>query len=287
MKQIPSIIISFVLVFGFFFIEPQTTLAAVPTDFLACWDLDEESDTRIDEAGTSDLDDFNTVLFGTGIQGNAADFEEDLVEYLSTTSGAAISSSADLSISFWHKHETDLGNNSGWYIITHGAGTGGAANWGLQFYHNAGVPQWVFVAYESSAPTANVNIRVNQTLTAGTWYHIVMTFDLTGGASEGLMEIFSNGTSVGTKNDATLNDLNGGDFDLTMGASSAHIQPFDGLLDIVEVYDRVLTSAEITALYNSGSGVPCAGRGAVAEDPTTPASILQRNMMFGGNALIQ
>ena len=42
------------------------------TDLVSWWELNEESGTRVDAHGSNDLADNETVLYGTLVQGNAA-----------------------------------------------------------------------------------------------------------------------------------------------------------------------------------------------------------------------
>jgi len=98
------------------------------------------------------------------------------------------------------------------------------------------------------------------TINTSTWYHIVVTY---GG---GQARVYLNTSEIGSATTMTLgnktSDFRIGDLQKYVGNN------FDGLIDIVEVYDRVLTSGEISALYNSGSGVACTGRSSGGE--TTP-----------------
>lgn len=78
------------------------------------------------------------------------------------------------------------------------------------------------------------------------YHHIVMT------RSGDNIELYIDGSSCGT--DSTSGKINPS-YDLTIGRlGDQAIQYFSGELDEFAVYDRVLSSAEVSELYNSGSG---------------------------------
>ena len=85
------------------------------------------------------------------------------------------------------------------------------------------------------------------TLSAGTWYHGAVTY------SGNSVEIFLNGSSDGT---GTLN-RNSMTSSLTFAGGTPAMTavgfvPFSGLIDEFAVFDSVLSSSEISAIYNSG-----------------------------------
>ena len=90
------------------------------------------------------------------------------------------------------------------------------------------------------------------TINSGTWYHAVITFDSTG------TEMFLDGQSVGTTSSVSPSSVNNVDL-ITLGSnvdSSGAQWGFDGLIDEVSIWNRVLTDNEISVLYNSGTGTP-------------------------------
>jgi hypothetical protein len=80
-----------------------------------------------------------------------------------------------------------------------------------------------------------------------TWYHIVGTSD----AGSSTCKWYLNGTVV---SEDSFSDLIGTD-ELQLGAYDARSLPtFSGDIDEVGVWNRALTGAEITSLYNAGAG---------------------------------
>ena len=85
------------------------------------------------------------------------------------------------------------------------------------------------------------------TLSADTWYHGAVTF------SGDNVEIFLNGSSDGTgtisRNSMSSSLTFAGG---TPAMTSSGFAPFSGLIDEFAVFDSVLTSTQVSAIYNSG-----------------------------------
>lgn len=115
--------------------------------------------------------------------------------------------------------QKDRGNAGGWSVFI--------SNTSVGFY---------------SEPTANT---VSASLATGTWYHLVWTFD------NGTVKFYKNGAFLGSASGfPTLAD-DGATFDLGLKAVDS-TEDFQGRMDDVRMYDRVLTSNDVADLYNFG-----------------------------------
>ncbi|MCK5021433.1 MAG: LamG domain-containing protein [Candidatus Peribacteraceae bacterium] len=217
-------------------------------DLISYWELNEESGQRFDRHGSNDLKDNNSVLYGTGKQGNAANFEADNSEYLSHADNADLSfGDEDFTIGTWVKLETvgvdrpivtkyDTGLNNREYSLLY---QHSSTRFGFWISNNG--TDWITeLADELGAPDA------------GTWYFIVAWHD---SVANTLNIQVNNGTpdsqaySNGCNDNVTGFKIGGGTYN---GSASGYC---DGLIDEVGVWNRVLTSDERTALYNGGAGV--------------------------------
>lgn len=259
MKKTLSLIL-IVAIASFFY--PDKVYAAAPTDYVSCWDLDEASSTRVDANTTNsnDLTDNNTVLSATGVVGNGADFELTNSEYLNITDAnqVGLDITGDLSFSTWYKPESAPATNDAHALMYKWAS--GNASYGFVFGDNAGTKYMMLLLYESSSPANSVNYTwTGRNATTSTLTHIVVRFDLVGHASgAGTAELFINSASQGTVTDGTISDINNGTGAFSLSSLSSGIQWYsDGVMDVSEIYNRLLTNAEITSLYNSGAGVAC------------------------------
>lgn len=226
------------------------------TNLVEHWSLEETSGTRTGSYASKTLSDHNTVLYGTGIQGNGADFENDNSEYLQGTF-SGVAHNDDITISAWVKLESWLSSNgfAGLVCMFHGNGTYwreslvrliryNGSNY-LDFMHaNGGEAELQYVW---------------SGLTTGTWYHIVATMDY--GATNGL-KLYINASNVATGNDSGATYATANKNIITIGADTDNAgtpysgRYFDGIIDEVTIWNRVLSSTEITTLYNSGAGIP-------------------------------
>lgn len=85
---------------------------------------------------------------------------------------------------------------------------------------------------------------LGSTLTANTWTHLVLTIDRTAN----IMAVYANTTASGTVDIAAVGSLTGTTFKIHSGVPG-------NKADEVGVWNRVLTAAEISEHYNSGSGL--------------------------------
>jgi hypothetical protein len=206
--------------------------AAIPSPLLdglvAYWTLDEGSGTRVDSHGSNNLSDNNTVGSATGKIGNAASFVEANSEYLDLSSLNIGSTTASFAVWFYPntlatQSVFTYGNNGNniWLLTTSGGTLRCyAPAFQLVDFVTPYTPgQWYFV-YGQITPTL-VTFRLNEA------EEITVTPSSTLATS------------------ATL----------TVGARSSGSGYFDGRVDEVGIWSRVLTASERTQLYNSGSGL--------------------------------
>ena len=112
-----------------------------------------------------------------------------------------------------------------------------------------------FATYGSpNAGTVHVTFTAGSVISISTIYHIVLTYN---GVNTGLLYV--NGAPIGVSYSTAggytnMSDLN---FPVTLGAHFTGSVPpntayFDGVLDEVAMYNKVLTPTEILAHYNAG-----------------------------------
>jgi hypothetical protein len=88
----------------------------------------------------------------------------------------------------------------------------------------------------------------------GAWYHVAVTHDASSDTNDPL--IYINGVSQTlTENQSPSGDVNTNPDDFIIGNRANDLaRGFDGIIDEVRIYNRVLSGAEITDLYNAGAG---------------------------------
>jgi hypothetical protein len=221
---------------------------ALLTGLVAYWNLDEASGTtRVGSVGFN-LSDVNTVGSTTGKVGNAADFETSQDAHLGATDAAAsvvdFSGNQDFTIAFWARFESQPGTM---FIINKYRSDVAQRSYRIDYLASA--DDFLFtvsgngMAFTDIATTANVGLA--------TWYFVVAWHD----ASADTINISINdGTANSTAHTTGVFNSNA-NFVIGARHDNTTTQTFDGLVDELGIWNRVLTPAERTQLYNSGNGV--------------------------------
>lgn len=100
----------------------------------------------------------------------------------------------------------------------------------------------------TSGGSASIDGTNTTTLSSGTWYMLTMTYDSSAGG-----KVYVNGSSDGTFSANGTINTNGNEFFLGYQQTYAN-RYFDGAIDEVGIWSRVLSSTEVSDLYASGSG---------------------------------
>jgi len=104
---------------------------------------------------------------------------------------------------------------------------------------------------------------------ADVWYHIVVTRNNSGS------EIFVNGSSVATDSNSMGTTSSSGYNKTTIGSNPSYpAEYFDGTIDQIRVFSKVLDSTEIDTLYNSGNGETACTYTATTTDNNYPTTNL-------------
>ena len=212
-------------------------------DAEAFWNMEEASGTRFDQTTNNhDLTDNNTVGQAAGIVDQAANFVAATDEYLSEADTAGLSAgNIDMSFSIWvypnallaNKHTfSKIGtiNANKEYVLLMRLATGAMR---FDWFTDA-------VGNKSSAQATDL-------LTAATWNYIFCYHDAT--ANEIGISI-NDGTIVTTA--ATGGNDGAAEFRIARENSTSN--DWDGRVDAFGVWRRRITAAEVTDLYNAGSG---------------------------------
>jgi PKD repeat protein len=101
---------------------------------------------------------------------------------------------------------------------------------------------------EIRGPTPRVTSTRN-TWTAGTWYHVAMTYDSVAG-----YKLFVDGVEEGSSTGTASILNNSEDIFVAGGPGLSH---FNGSIDEISFYDRALTQTEVEAIFNAGSSGKC------------------------------
>lgn len=240
-RLIPALLILTLVVWA----DPAPA-AMLTDDLVAYWALEEPAGPRADSAGSSHLTDHHTVTQTAGIKGHAAQFTKADAEFLSTPDQAALrTGDIDFTLAAWAYFDSKIPAEPNtvviagkWADVTREymllyesgkdrlrfqMGDGAASSTGVVDADTFGPPPlnvWLFIVASHHAATSRVAIQVNNG-----------TVDSAGdggtpGASSSLF-------FIGARED-------------TPGHS---LEFWDGRIDEVGLWKRLLTPEERTALY--------------------------------------
>ncbi len=227
-------------------------------DAIASWDFDEGSGLTATDSSfyenTATLQ--NGVTWGAGYQGTAVSFD-GVNDYVSVVQSASLdriynNGGGGMSVSFWIKPDVlgsvgimslGQGSDTEWDIYTNAAG-----RLGFEVPHDGG---------------GVLNERFDNQLIAGQWNHFVITWNGNNTSAAGV-RLYRNGVqqpfSFGSS--GVGNPVDNSNEPFLIGTNYAGGSGFDGSLDEVRIYDRVLSALDAETLYeNSLSGfTPVSGQ---------------------------
>jgi len=228
------------------FLLPTSLLAATISDYspTSHWKCDETSSTRLDSTlSNNDLTDNNTVLSATGLLNNACDFEKGNSEYLSITDASQTAlDDQTLSISLWVKFESTPSDER---ILSKWNNTGSQQSYEIYITGTKVGFQWY------TATNNNGWAEATYTMNPGTWYHLLITADVPANS----VKIYVNGSSqtISSSNYPSNSTIRDTSSPFELGSRSTSAIYYDGLLDEVTIFGSILTSTQVTEIYNAGT----------------------------------
>jgi hypothetical protein len=220
------------------------TTTAVKNGLVGWWTFDGSSisSTIADSSGSG-----NNGYVGGGVSttsmetigkiGQALQFNGSS-NYVTVPSNSNMSLSGGGTITGWVKlNDIQLGVGDGPRIATHGLGN---AAW-------IGMSSGKFRALMFDG--GNKTVTGSTVATPGLWYYVVETFD---GST---LKLYVNGISQGSTAAGAIN-YTGSDQSVIIGSANAPSSPryINASIDDVRIYNRALSSAEVTTIYNEGVG---------------------------------
>jgi len=219
--------------------ETESTSDPSPTDYIGYWNLDEtnvSADVEDSSGNSYDGDPENGAAVDTsdkatlGFANTASRSLDGTNDYLEMPTSSALFPS-DITVSFWAKSDSSPSQWDGLVCKTNGSTW--TKGWGF-FFNSSSQVRFFIQNWSSNYSSASVNPLQ--------WNHYLGTFDNTANT----IQIYVNGVA-GTSDSYTSSTFNRGER-LTIGRCGDDAYNLNGKVDDVRVYDRVLTSDEITAL---------------------------------------
>ena len=246
---------------------------------VAYWPLNESAAsgdvTAVDNSGRgNDLTSNNTVPSIAGKVNNARQFTAANTEWLSITSRADVQfGNGNWSISWWmfpqatatgFQHvmgkDESGGREVSFRVQFDSVGTANRVD--INIFHTDGT----FITATAPANRSNASF-INQ------WWHYTLV------NNAGAVTLYENGTSVATATRAGGKSFaaTSTQFNIGRRSFSGFLEYFTGYVDEVAKWSRALSEAEVTALYNAGSGIDLSARLGASTPAAlsfTPAAVL-------------
>jgi hypothetical protein len=200
---------------------------------IALYQLDgNDDDTTGSFSGTSDP---NVTYSATGAKfGQAATFNGSS-SYIAL-SGNPINGLSNISISFWIKPD-DVSSDQ--YITTFVNSDGGWNGFGIRISSSAKIQ---IVRANSGTVTTSENSTAS--LSTGSWKHIVVT------SSQSELKIYIDGVLDSTHSISGFTTNNTGEYNIgALKNAGSYSQFYDGVLDEVRVFNKVISSQDVSTLY--------------------------------------
>jgi len=221
----------------------------------AYWMFNESSGTAADSTGNGNT---GTVTSGTwtpagGHNGGALEFN-GTTTVVNAGSGATIDDLGPQSVSVWIYPRSHGEGNNAW-IVGKGTGTDLPTNGWLLGMTNDFTRALRFAVHHNTAHLEYVTDA--NAVTFNQWNHVTVTWN--GSTAANSVDIKVNGVSqsysfVDVGAGARLTDAAQ---TMYIGNNSAGSRTFDGFIDDLRVYSRVLSAAEIGQLYFDSGGMAC------------------------------
>ena len=239
---------------------------ALTDNLISYWKLNESSGNAADEVGGNTLTNNNTVTYSAGKINNAANFASASSQYLSKADIFEYQKGQALSVQSW----LNIASTGASFALVGNHVSGATGGWHTEYLSTDKLR--FIISNATSDGFADTTDVVG--FSTSTWYHVVMTTSNFGVPAS--QKIYVNGTSAGMTEQATL-DANAIGYGVSTFELGAHFvipaKFLNGSLDEVGIWERELTAAEVTELYNSGAGL--------AYPFTSTASTPRRRMMMG------
>jgi len=206
------------------------------TELKGAWHFDEgEGQTAFDSSGYGNNGITGGPIWVTGKINNALQFDGSN-DYVDCGDPASLQLTDDMSVEFWAKPLNIASGRQNIVCKAYGGEfcltmeTSGSLN----YYHGScGGMCWPYMGFGTGNMFSN-----------DTWVHVVLTRDM----STRTMSSYKNGSFVRSTTWTSDKDPSVSTYSLKVGAG--YVNKFNGLIDEVRLYNRVLSSTEITEHYN-------------------------------------
>lgn len=225
---------------------------ALTDNLVSYWKFDEASGDAADSTATGNTLTNNAVaLYTAGKINNGVNVIKITSQFMSHADNASLSITGDFSASFWYKPNGTLGADTGECLFGKWGGTT-QRSYNTRHRLLSGVED-IIVSLNSSGGGGGTLGQWLTTLSDGVWYHLVFVYD-----NAGTCDLYKNNVAL-TQATSQATSLFDSSEPFRVGAagdnSSVASDFANGQFDEFGLWDRTLSSGEVSQLYNSGNGL--------------------------------
>lgn len=211
------------------------------TDLVSYWKMDESSGDAIDVHGGNTLVDTGSVASGAGVINTSREFSGAGTDYFSKASNASLQTGdIDFTWAFWAYRDTDTIKR---------VFVKGTTNSEYNCLFDGGASRYLFAVWTGAGQTGIASVELTTLLGTAAWHFIVCWHD---SVANTINIQGNNGTVYSTAHTGGVHVDTQDFFCGILDSGGSH--PWDGRLDEIGFWKRVLTADERTQLYNGGAG---------------------------------
>ena len=240
-------------------LQPSSPTATLQNGLLAYWKTDESSGNASDATGNGHtLTNNNGVAYNVGIINNGADFGSTNTDKDLTNSSHIVGFNSNFTYNLWVNISTVPANNANAYQLLGDDDASTVDHKGyqsIQYVQESGEIM-LFINRNASGGS---NDQYGATINLGTGVWHMLTFTLDGNTIKLYMDGNSSPAISGSSTQTGSNvDLGPDGFGIGNFSRQENFPDHftSGHIDEVGVWNRVLSSSEISELYSSGAGLP-------------------------------
>ncbi len=233
-------------------LRPTNVDSTLPNGLVSYWKFDGSSGNAIDSVGANTLTNNNATPYVPAKINNGAQMTSTSLQYFSIPDSAqsGLDLTGDMSISMWVKFDSVISfpPTEYFYALATKWNNGGQRSYEFAISNNLLSFSW---STNGSAGGSEDFARIPFTPVVGTWYHLVVTYT----ASNALVNFYIDNVNTSSTM-GELTSIHSGTADFSIGGrASGMLGLVDATYDGVGIWNRVLTSDEVSELYNGGAGI--------------------------------
>ncbi len=167
-------------------------------------------------------------------------------DYINIPDGDTLDGFTNTTVALWINPSSLSGSQQ---LVNKYEPTGDQRSYTLVF-ENSGIIRWAFSNDGTSGTFGDWDTDSTVITSTGTWYHVVITHQ----DAANNVDIYINGSEVAsTLKTGSVTSIHSGTAELSLGIyKPTLVNPFNGYMDDVRIYNRALSSEEVRRLYEIG-----------------------------------